>query len=64
MAINRTNLQKPFWAIAVDEVIQILNASSEGLTNEEVKIRLDRLGRNVLPKGERATGLRIFFKPI
>ncbi len=60
MAINRTNLQKPFWAIAVDEVIQILNASSEGLTNEEVKIRLDRLGRNVLPKGERATGLRIF----
>lgn len=55
-----TNLQKPFWALLPEEVIGILDSSDKGLADEEIKNRLDFFGRNILPKGKRATRFRIF----
>lgn len=60
MAINRTNPQKPFWALPKEEVVKLLESRDNGLSPEEVSARLNIFGKNTLPKGERATRLRIF----
>jgi len=60
VAINRNDLQKPFWALPKEEVIKLLESGDNGLSREEVSARLNIFGKNVLPKGERATRLRIF----
>lgn len=43
-----------------EEVFNVLGTSSEGLSENEAEDRLKKFGRNVLPKGKRATKLKIF----
>jgi P-type Mg2+ transporter len=46
----------PFWSIPVDEVQQKLQSRPQGLTSQEVKIRLKQYGPNLLkPKKKSRT---------
>lgn len=44
----------------IEEVYQNLNTSENGLTNEEVKIRINQYGLNILEEGKKKTKLSIF----
>ena len=46
----------------IEEVYQNLNTSENGLTNEEVKIRINQYGLNILEEGKKKTKLSIFLK--
>ena len=46
----------------IEEVYQNLNTSENGLTNEEVKIRINQHGLNILEEGKKKTKLSIFLK--
>lgn len=46
----------------IEEVYQNLNTSENGLTNEEVKIRINQYGLNILEEGKKKTKLNIFLK--
>ena len=46
----------------IEEVYQNLNTSENGLTNEEVKIRIKQYGLNILEEGKKKTKLSIFLK--
>ena len=39
----------------IEEVYQNLNTSENGLTNEEVKIRINQYGLNILEEGKKKT---------
>ncbi len=46
----------------IEEVYQNLNTSENGLTSEEVKIRINQYGLNILEEGKKKTKLSIFLK--
>ncbi|HEY4498214.1 MAG TPA: cation-transporting P-type ATPase, partial [Candidatus Paceibacterota bacterium] len=60
MRISEKELDQPYWALSPEEIFEILETSPEGLTEGEAENRLKEFGRNVLPKGKRATKLKIF----
>jgi len=45
----------------IDEVLKLLETNKKGLTNEEVKKRQTKYGKNVLPKKEKDSVIKIFF---
>jgi len=52
--------QQPWHAKDAQEVLQSLETSLNGLTDEEAKARLERVGPNELRKGRRISPLKIF----
>ena len=50
-----------FYNKSVDEVKKELNTKNEGLSKKEVIKRLEKYGRNTLPKKEKDSILKIFF---
>jgi P-type Mg2+ transporter len=50
----------PFWSIPANEVLQQLQCTSQGLTGQEVKIRLKQYGPNLLKPKKKSTALTLF----
>ncbi len=50
----------PFWSIPANEVLQQLQCASQGLTSQEVKIRLKQYGPNLLKPKKKSTALTLF----
>jgi len=48
----------------IDEVLNETNSSISGLTLKEVNSRLEKYGKNILPKKKRDSILKLFFKEI
>ena len=46
----------------IEDIELELQISKEGLTNEEAQIRLQKYGKNALPKKERESVFKIFIK--
>lgn len=51
---------KDFYRISSEEALQTVNSSSEGLTSQEAKQRLETYGANVLEEGKKDGILKIF----
>ena len=49
---------------STEELIKELNSDLNGLSKEEVKIRLEKNGKNILPTKKRDSILKIFFKEL
>ena len=50
-----------FYNKNIDELENELQTSNKGLTNEEVNIRQQKYGKNILPKKESDSIFKIFF---
>ena len=50
------------YKISSEEVLKQVESNINGLSNEEVKFRLEKNGKNILPKKERDSILKIFIK--
>ncbi len=48
----------------IDEVINDLNSNINGLNNDEVKKRINKYGKNTLPKKKRPSIIELFFKEL
>ena len=46
---------------SIEDIYKILDSNENGLTNEEVKKRIKKYGKNVLPKEKKDGLLKIFF---
>ncbi|MFO7924273.1 MAG: cation-transporting P-type ATPase [Bacteroidales bacterium] len=54
MEKEKENNNKKWHALSVDEVIEIIQTNpDEGLSDDEVKKRLEKYGRNEIPKGKK-----------
>lgn len=62
--VNLENSDKKFWSLAPDKVIEEMDSSRRGLSEEEVKARLKEFGKNILPKGRTITKLSIFINQL
>lgn len=60
--LNKEIFNKPFWSLPVDDVLKMLEANRDGITEEEAVKRRKIFGLNVLKEKEGPTGLRIFFR--
>lgn len=56
------NLDKPFHAMEVEEVLRLLESDVRGLTEEQAAERLERYGPNEIEEGKRASPLKLFFE--
>lgn len=45
----------------IEDIEEELNTSSKGLTNEEIAKRIEKYGKNILPKKEKDSVIKIFF---
>ncbi|MBI4991783.1 MAG: HAD-IC family P-type ATPase [Candidatus Harrisonbacteria bacterium] len=52
--------KKSFWALRVSDVLDLLETTNEGLTEEEINERLKLFGRNEIPAQGKATKIKIF----
>lgn len=62
MCYTRLGDDMKYYNEDIEEVYQNLNTSENGLTNEEVKIRINQYGLNILEEGKKKTKLSIFLK--
>ena len=46
----------------IEDILEELKSSKEGLSNKDAKNRLERYGKNVLPSKKRDSILKIFLK--
>jgi Ca2+-transporting ATPase len=57
--INRDLTEKSFWALKTSEVLDLLETSSEGLSEKEIKERIKIFGKNEIPEQKRIAKLKI-----
>jgi len=62
MAIIKDILQRSFWALPIGEVLDILETTRTGLSEEEAAERLSIFKKNVLPHKAKLSRLGIFFR--
>ncbi|HDH31479.1 MAG TPA: HAD family hydrolase [Candidatus Wolfebacteria bacterium] len=62
MIENKDVLKTPFWSLPNEEVLEILETSENGLSDEELKRRLKIFGSNILESQKRIPRLRIFLR--
>jgi len=55
-------MDKKWYSLSVEEVISSLKTNDNGLSSKEVKERLDKYGKNELPKKKRDSVFKIFFR--
>lgn len=60
--VTRDILQRSFWALPIGEVLDILETTRSGLTEEEAKERQALFKKNTLPKRAKLSRLKIFFR--
>lgn len=53
-----------YWSIPCEKVMQNLQSSSTGLSDQEAKIRLKEYGENTIKKQKKATKLMLFLKQL
>jgi Ca2+-transporting ATPase len=58
--ITPESIQKPFWAMKTEEVFAVLETSSSGLSEREVKLRRASFGSNTITEKKRFTALKLF----
>ena len=58
--MENETVQKHFHDVPVEKVLEILGTSEQGLSEEEVRKRLDEVGPNVLEEKGRVTKFQIF----
>ena len=62
MPIDSENFFKtPFWALPIDEVLELAGTNADGLKDDEAKDRLDKFGKNTLPHEKKGLWLKILF---
>ncbi|MBI2013275.1 MAG: cation-transporting P-type ATPase [Candidatus Colwellbacteria bacterium] len=54
-----TYVAKPYWAMPVEDVFVALGSGENGLDESAAKERIKEYGKNILPKGHRATKFEI-----
>ncbi len=57
-------MEEKWYSLASEEVIKRLKSSSDGLTSKEANIRINKYGKNELPKKKRDSIIELFFKQI
>ena len=62
--IAKDIIAKSFWALKTSEVLDLLETTNEGLTEEEVKERLKIFGKNEISEKKRITRLKIFLNQL
>src|SRR3989344_3482054 len=62
MAVTKDVLQLSFWALPIGEVLDILETTRAGLSEDDVKERRSLFKENVLPHGPSLSHLSIFFR--
>lgn len=58
--IKKKIVNTPFWSLSADEVLEILDTSLAGISEEEARFRLKVFGENKLPAKKRAAKLKLF----
>ena len=53
-------IKKSFWALKTGDVLDLLETTQEGLSEEEVRERLKIFGKNEIAEKKRAARLKIF----
>ena len=48
----------------IEDILEELKSSKEGLSNKDAKNRLERYGKNVFPSKKRDSIFKIFFKEL
>ena len=54
--------QEPFWSLQKEKVLDILQTSTDGLTDIDAADRLAYFGRNILPRKKGGLKIRIFLR--
>ncbi len=62
MIENKDILKTPFWSLPAEDVLEILETSHDGLTEEEAKNRIKDFDLNILETKKHIPKLRIFLK--
>ncbi len=60
MEIIHNITKKSFWALKVNEVLDLLETTNNGLTEEEVKERTEIFGKNEIEKQKKIAKLKLF----
>lgn len=55
------NFMIAFHSLSIEETIKKLNTSKRGLSRQEADFRLEKNGKNILPRGKKFSRLKIFF---
>ncbi|OGM97082.1 MAG: hypothetical protein A3B86_03025 [Candidatus Yanofskybacteria bacterium RIFCSPHIGHO2_02_FULL_38_22b] len=55
-------IKQPFWSMSVEETLQILEVTKDGLSGEEAEKRLKTFGTNEIQDGERFSRFRLLLK--
>ena len=55
-------MENKWYALGIENVISTTNSNLEGLTAKEAKKRLEKYGKNELPKKQRDSVFKIFFR--
>ena len=61
MAIAKEIQKKSFWALKTGEVLDLLETTNEGLSENEVQERIKIFGKNEISEQQKITKLKIFF---
>ncbi|MBI3622495.1 magnesium-translocating P-type ATPase [Candidatus Pacearchaeota archaeon] len=59
--VIKQNLQT-FWQIPITDLLEALETSPKGLTNEEANVRLKRYGPNLLARQKKVEGIALFLR--
>ncbi len=57
--IDKQTLSKPFYSLSIEETINSLDSSEDGLNQEEIGRRINIFGENILPESSKITKLQI-----
>jgi len=57
-------MKEKWYQLKPSEIYKILDTKEKGLTEREAKIRLEKYGKNILPKGKKKTFLQVFLNEL
>ena len=58
------SIKKSFWALTINETLEVLETTPKGLTQSEAERRQELFGQNVIPGKKRATKLILFLEQL
>lgn len=62
MAFSRETIREPVWAMRKDEVLAAFETSVHGLSDREIKKRLEMFGPNIIAERRRLSRVRLFLR--
>ncbi len=57
-------MKEKWYQLKPSEIYKILDTKEKGLTEREAKIRLEKYGKNILPKGKKKTFFQVFLNEL